>query len=100
MSSPASFAAKARGLLTIPDLLRRLDQIQSDAKDDAAQIIEETTKKLETLLADLRRKDETQVMGPYLNEDLDAYESVVKMLEVHVGSELMIKTFKEKLENV
>lgn len=91
MSSPASFAARVRGLLTIPRLIQRLEQIQSDAKGDSAQLTEETTKKLQALLADLRGKDEKQVMGPYLTEDLDAYESVVKQIEDHVAHEQTVK---------
>lgn len=98
-SFAVSFAARARGLLIIPGLFHRLETINPEAKGDAALLIEEAARNLQVLLTDLRGKRAIDINGPCLNEDLDAYESVVKMLEDHVGAESMIKMVKEKFEN-
>lgn len=97
-SFAVSLAARTRGLLTIPGLLQRLNAVNSEAKDDAAGIIEEAARHLQTLLAHLRGQLAIDIHGPSLNEDLDAYESVVEMLEDHAAKASVVKMVQDKFD--
>lgn len=97
-SFAVSLAARTRGLLTIPGLLQRLEAINSEAKGDATGIIEEADRHLQDLLAHLRGTLAMDIHGPSLNEDLDAYESVVQMLENHATKASTVKMIQHKFD--
>ena len=91
------FAARARGILTIPKLLERLRAIKTEEKSDVAKLVDQAIEKLQRLLEELRSKDDSDIVAKYLNEDLDAYESTVKRIEDHVAGKQTVKMVFEAM---